>query len=81
MTVQELIEALQKLPPDHLVYLHAGEDGLDDLTQVKSAAVYRDVHTEPYLGPHDNADGEGLLYADASKPSGEPTPGVLLQSS
>lgn len=78
MTVLELIEALQKHAPDQLVYVSGYEGGIDDVTEVRSVDVYRDVNPEHYTGDHDTTDIHGLLYGGASKPTGTPISGVYL---
>jgi hypothetical protein len=54
MTVQELIEKLQKLDPMLEVYVEGYEGGYDDLYKIEHIEVCRDFYTEEwYYGNHE----------------------------
>jgi hypothetical protein len=53
MTAAELIEKLQKYPPDMLVTRPGYEGGLCDITYDEEIEVYLDYNTQWYYGPHE----------------------------
>jgi hypothetical protein len=68
MNVQQLIEELQKHPPEMRVIIHGYEGGYHDLTSPESRPIRLNVH-EPdcwYYGPHDDED-YSLGNQDSSK--------------
>lgn len=56
MTVAELIEKLQALPPDLRVLVRGYEGGVDDLTHLQTTSVKLNVNPEHYYGAHEAFD-------------------------
>lgn len=56
MTVQELIERLQALPPECRVLVEGYENGLDTLTEVQTAKVSPQQPCEDWDGEFERAD-------------------------
>jgi hypothetical protein len=56
MTVAELIEKLQKLPPDAPLYVSGYEGGVDDLNFVTHVFVKLNFNPEHYYGAHEDFD-------------------------
>jgi hypothetical protein len=58
MNVQQLIEELQKHPPEMRVIVNGYEGGYCDINSLEQKSIRLNVH-EPdcwYYGPHDDAD-------------------------
>jgi hypothetical protein len=71
MTVAELIERLQKFPPETRVVVAGYEDGFNDVKWVEGLDIALNVHTEDYYGAHNTPD--------CSKANAEVVPAVLLR--
>jgi hypothetical protein len=56
VTVSELIEKLQNLPPDLRVFVSGYEGGIDDLTYLVTVSVKLNVNPEHYYGAHEAFD-------------------------
>jgi hypothetical protein len=57
MTVKELIEQLQTLHPDLLVFTKGYEGGCDKLTSIGGIRdIALDYHTEWYYGKHESVE-------------------------
>lgn len=54
MTARELIEILQKYPPDERVITRGYEGGYEDVEEVKELEIVLDVNKESWMGPHDS---------------------------
>lgn len=53
MTVKELIEKLQTLDPETSVFIDGYEGGCNDLTDLESIEVVKNVNTKWYYGSHE----------------------------
>ena len=53
MTVQELIDALSKLPPDHMVVVNGYEGGVNEISDVVQCKLDLNVNTKWYYGKHE----------------------------
>lgn len=56
MTVAELIEQLQNLPPDLRVFVSGYEGGVDDLHHLEAVFVKLNANWEHYYGAHEAFD-------------------------
>ena len=57
MTVQQLIDALSKLPPDVIVVRAGYEGGVAEATVVSLQEIDLHVNQDWYYGPHEFAKG------------------------
>ena len=66
MNVQQLIEELQKYPPEMRVIVDGYEGGYSDLESLKTKQIRLNVHNkdEWWFGLHDDADYPLKLVAD-----------------
>lgn len=53
MTVQELINALSALPPDHRVVVNGYEGGVNDVSDATECMIELNVNTAWYYGSHE----------------------------
>lgn len=72
MIVAELIEQLQKLPGDLIVYVEGYEEGYDDIKQLLTGDFRRDVGDGLWSGPHyyygeTPVTGVALIYPDSGR--------------
>lgn len=56
LTVGQLIEALQKFPPDWMVVQDGYEGGLREVYGPRPVQIVLNVNAEWYYGPHEPAD-------------------------
>ena len=56
MTVQTLIDALQKLDPNRRVVVDGYEGGCDDIEEIYEIRLKLNAHTQSYYGKHKEAD-------------------------
>jgi hypothetical protein len=56
MIVKELIEQLQQLDPELLVFVDGYEGGYDDVTISEVKEIALNVHNDWWYGVHDNFD-------------------------
>jgi molybdopterin biosynthesis enzyme len=56
MTVQDLIDQLQKHPPEMRVIIDGYEGGYHDVDGLEETPIRLNVHDEWSCGPHDDAD-------------------------
>ena len=56
MNVQQLIQELQKHPPEMRVIVKGYEGGYHDLSAPEVTPIRLNVHREWYYGPHEDAD-------------------------
>ena len=52
MTATELINNLQKLPPDTRIVVSGYEDGFNDIIELKKVRIKKDVYEHWYEGAH-----------------------------
>jgi hypothetical protein len=76
MTVAELIDSLGCYPADMIVVIDGYESGVEDITtsKIRDIAIIRDVNTEGYYGPHEEADD----YQRERHPDAGPVCAVLI---
>lgn len=65
MTAAELIEQLQKLPPEIRVLVEGYEDGYDDIDEIKHLGVKLNYHEHWYYGAHEKSDDADAVKAVA----------------
>jgi hypothetical protein len=59
MKVSDLLTLLSEMPADADVVLKGYEGGVDDVLNVKSVKIKKDVHAEWYYGKHEiDEDGD-----------------------
>ena len=56
MTVNQLIERLQKMPQEHMVVIRGFEGGVDEVTELEEARIELDVNEEWNYGSHELLD-------------------------
>lgn len=61
MTVKNLIKNLSQYPENMCVVTHGYEGGYHDCPEPKTISIKRDVNSEWYYGPHDDADDNGEI--------------------
>lgn len=60
MTKRELIEFLNRFPDDIRVLVNGYEGGFSDIVQVAPIKVKLNVHSEAWMGAHDDMDDADL---------------------
>lgn len=60
MNVKELIEILEKYPPDMRVVVEGYEDGYDDITIIKELSIKLNANKEFYYGAHAEIEEGGV---------------------
>ena len=60
MTVQELIDALTKLPPDHMVVVNGYEGGVEEIFNIVQCMLDLNVNTAWYYGKHETRRGDDV---------------------
>lgn len=63
MTASELINELQKLPPDTKVVVRGYEDGYNDILQLKQVKIKRRANSSWYDGEYENSADEDAVTA------------------
>jgi hypothetical protein len=56
VTVNQLIERLQKMPQEHMVVIRGFEGGVDEVTELEEARIELDVNEEWNYGSHELLD-------------------------
>ena len=56
MTVKELIQQLQNMPPEQLVVIRGLEGGVDEVSDLENVRVALDVNEDWYYGAHEILD-------------------------
>ena len=73
MTVEELIQHLQSLPPNAKVVVRGYEDGYNDILQIKSVRIKQNPNAYTWDGEYeDNTDADAMeainLYGENQHP-------------
>lgn len=63
MTVQELIQQLETLPPDTKVVVRGYEDGYNDILQLKLVKIKSNENAHWYEGEYDDSNDEADIDA------------------
>jgi hypothetical protein len=81
LKVKELINLLYKQNPEHEVYVHGYEGGVNEVNGIYACKVLLNYNNDWYMGRHEMFETNGKTCLDEEQKEGyEQAPGVYISS-
>jgi len=81
LKVKELINLLYQQNPEHEVYVHGYEGGINEVKDIYPCKVLLNYYNDWYMGKHEMIETNGKAYLDEEQKRGfVQAPGVYISS-